>query len=173
MKPLLSQRTFGKIQICDTNASKWKPILTEAVPRDQLPALFGGPKLTQLDELLGLDELDLDEDNKGQPGRSCVTVGSGKTSPVELKVPLEGSILSWKFKTEENDISYSVTFGDKVLVKNQRVDCHSRPVEGSIICPSTGVYTLTFDNSFSRFRSKLVKYKITVESPKTSNRNDG
>ena len=173
MKPLLSQRTFGKIQIYDTNESKWKPVLAKAVPPNQLPALLGGPKLTKWDESLGLSELDLDDENNGQAGKSSVNVPAGKSLSIEIKVLLEGSALSWKFKTEENDISYSVNFGNKVLVQNQRVDCHSRPVEGSIICASAGVYVLSFDNTFSRFRSKLVKYKVTVESPKTDSRTDG
>ena len=78
------QRTFGKIQIWDMNESKWKLVLTGTIPRDQLPALFGGRRLSQLDELLGLDELDSDEDDdadsEGQArGRSCVTVAAGGT----------------------------------------------------------------------------------------------
>ena len=166
MKPFLSQRTFGKIAIFSSDKSKWKPCVHGQISPDQLPVMCGGTNLTRMDKLIGLSVLDMDGDESVKNGVKCVTVAPGVAVPVEIIVPDLGCALTWKFKTENHDISYSVKFGDEVLVKQQRLDSHLKSVEGSIICKQAGVYTIWFDNSFSRMKSKVVKYIIAIEDKK-------
>ncbi|CAG7725861.1 unnamed protein product, partial [Allacma fusca] len=42
IKPILSQRTFGKVYVFDSNDTKWKPVLRQIVSEDRLPVAWGG-----------------------------------------------------------------------------------------------------------------------------------
>jgi hypothetical protein len=42
MKPLVSHRTMAKIQIYNSNQDKWKRVLLNHIPEDQLPIKLGG-----------------------------------------------------------------------------------------------------------------------------------
>jgi len=42
VRPLLSKHTIEKINIFDSNSSKWKPILTQKLPPESVPEEYGG-----------------------------------------------------------------------------------------------------------------------------------
>ncbi len=64
MKPLLSMRTLGKLEIY-TTPNKWAPVLSSNIPADQLPIEFGGTQTgrrrVSIGNTLKLDKVDLEE----------------------------------------------------------------------------------------------------------------
>jgi hypothetical protein len=49
------------------------------------------------------------------------------------------------------------------LLPNERLDCNVVPESGIHECTAAGVYTVTFDNSYSWFSSKSVTYKVDLK----------
>jgi len=71
---------------------------------------------------------------------------------VEVMVEVSGSMLKWEFKTEDNDIGFSIyrqrtieelegpNSGDdeEIIVPPQRVNCHLVPEDGFVIVNKVG-----------------------------------
>lgn len=85
-----------------------------------------------------------------------------------------GPTISWVFSSEPKSISFSVVHRDstdtpvehsKVLIPLTRCNSHKETIHGQLKVRHTGLYTLIFDNSFSRFISKKVFYHLTMEKP--------
>ncbi len=72
--------------------------------------------------------------------------------------------VKWAFRTEGSDIGFSVHYeGEKkksmeFLNPYKKVDSH----EGSFKLENSGIYVLTFDNSFSLYKTKGFAYSITL-----------
>ncbi|XP_029003671.1 FYVE and coiled-coil domain-containing protein 1 [Betta splendens] len=89
-----------------------------------------------------------------------------------------GQTISWVFSSEPKSVSFSVVYQgftdtdtvaeveqSKVLIPLTRCISHKENIHGQLKVRHPGVYTLIFDNSFSRFISKKVFYHLTVEKP--------
>jgi hypothetical protein len=106
---------------------------------------------------------------------------------------------SWSFKTDKNDIGFSVLLdGTEIVVPYKRLNSHEEVQCGGIKCAKPGkckilliivnthnvrcklqlksnhyslgfADVLVFDNSFSRWRSKVVRYRVIVEEGKERN----
>jgi hypothetical protein len=91
-----------------------------------------------------------------------MTVDSGKKVTVDVRVDTSKSRLSWNFKTEKHDIGFTVLSPcNEELIRVSRADSAFMQ-KGAIICEGAGNYQLIFDNSFSRFRSKQLRYGVSV-----------
>uniref|UniRef100_A0A671V999 FYVE and coiled-coil domain-containing protein 1 n=1 Tax=Sparus aurata TaxID=8175 RepID=A0A671V999_SPAAU len=95
---------------------------------------------------------------------SVITVAVGDCGPT----------ISWVFSSEPKSISFSVVFREsadtqmeqsKVLIPLTRCSSHKETIQGQLKVRHPGLYTLIFDNSFSRFISKKVFYHLTMEKP--------
>lgn len=124
---------------------------------------------------------------------------AGKSFHLPVLVEEIGMILKW-IVTSDLDISFGVQFAESEvkfdffylatnlhltkesqsldLIDLKRIDSHKEPHEGQVVADQVGVYTLIFDNSYSRlevikfirifikfisrFTSKRVKYKLEV-----------
>ena len=70
------------------------------------------------------------------------------------------------FETEDFDIGFSASFvdasgGEPVAVcPATRVDSHLLPQQGKSEARKAGTLTLTWDNSFSKLRSKKLQYSV-------------
>ncbi|XP_010770725.1 FYVE and coiled-coil domain-containing protein 1-like [Notothenia coriiceps] len=53
----------------------------------------------------------------------------------------------------------------KVLIPLTRCNSHKETIQGQLKVRNAGLYTLIFDNSYSRFISKKVFYHLTMERP--------
>ena len=51
---------------------------------------------------------------------------------------------------------------DEVVRSVERVQAHTVPSEGELVCSEQGTYKVVFDNTYSMFSSKTVKYSVTV-----------
>ncbi|KAM9848800.1 FYVE and coiled-coil domain-containing protein 1 isoform 1-T4 [Aulostomus maculatus] len=95
---------------------------------------------------------------------SVITVAVGDCGPT----------ISWMFSSEPKSISFSVVYQEstdsqvqqsKVLIPLTRCNSHKETIQGQLKVRRPGIYTLIFDNSFSRFISKKVFYHLTMEKP--------
>ncbi|KAG7230838.1 hypothetical protein INR49_019652, partial [Caranx melampygus] len=95
---------------------------------------------------------------------SVITVAMGDCGPT----------ISWMFSSEPKSISFSVVYREsmdtqveqaKVLIPLTRCNSHKETIQGQLKVRHPGLYTLIFDNSFSRFISKKVFYHLTMEKP--------
>ncbi|XP_036374659.1 FYVE and coiled-coil domain-containing protein 1-like [Megalops cyprinoides] len=95
-------------------------------------------------------------------------------SLIPVTVSEAGHTISWVFSSEPKSISFSVVYREtpdtpleqaKVLIPLTRCSSHKETIQGQLKVRNAGTYTLIFDNSFSRFISKKVLYRLTVEKP--------
>ncbi|XP_056149045.1 FYVE and coiled-coil domain-containing protein 1-like [Lampris incognitus] len=91
------------------------------------------------------------------------------TIPIILGYP--GLTITWVFTSEPKSISFSVVYREdaetpleqaKVLIPLIRCNSHKETIQGELKVRNPGEYTLIFDNSFSRFISKKVLYRLGV-----------
>lgn len=101
-------------------------------------------------------------------------IKSSSYSVITITVNDCGSTISWMFSSEPKSISFSVVHREssdspvelsKVLIPLTRCNSHKEKVQGQLKVRLPGLYTLLFDNSFSRFISKKVFYHLTMEKP--------
>ncbi|XP_052390140.1 FYVE and coiled-coil domain-containing protein 1 isoform X1 [Carassius gibelio] len=92
-----------------------------------------------------------------------------------------GPTISWVFSSEPKSIAFSVVFREnldtpleqaKVVIPLTRCNSHKETIQGQLKIRNPGEYTLIFDNSFSRFLSKKVLYKLNIEKPEVSSGSD-
>lgn len=95
-------------------------------------------------------------------------------SIIPIAVGNPGPTISWVFTSEPKSISFSVVYREdtetpleqaKVLIPLTRCSSHKETIQGELKVRNTGEYTLIFDNSFSRFISKKVLFRLSVEKP--------
>nr|XP_055057323.1 FYVE and coiled-coil domain-containing protein 1 isoform X1 [Misgurnus anguillicaudatus] len=92
-----------------------------------------------------------------------------------------GHTISWIFSSKTKSIAFSVVYREKkdtpleqakVLIPLTRCNSHKETIQGQLKVRNPGEFTLIFDNSFSRFLSKKVLYKLTIETPEVHNGSD-
>ncbi|XP_070973684.1 FYVE and coiled-coil domain-containing protein 1-like isoform X1 [Oncorhynchus clarkii lewisi] len=101
-------------------------------------------------------------------------IRSGCYSSIPITGSTLGATIHWLFTSQPKSISFSVLYREdthtpleeaKVLIPLTRCQSHKETMTGELIVRNTGEYTLIFDNSFSRFISKKVLYRLSVEQP--------
>uniref|UniRef100_A0A6Q2XVJ1 FYVE and coiled-coil domain-containing protein 1 n=1 Tax=Esox lucius TaxID=8010 RepID=A0A6Q2XVJ1_ESOLU len=101
-------------------------------------------------------------------------VKSSCYSVITIAVVDCGPTVSWVFSSEPKSIAFSVVYREntnvtvgqsKVLIPLTRCNSHRETIQGQLKVRNPGIYTLIFDNSFSRFISKKVLYHLTIEKP--------
>ncbi|XP_051947723.1 FYVE and coiled-coil domain-containing protein 1 [Xyrauchen texanus] len=125
-------------------------------------------------ELTASVPLDIDEISQFGDGSRELLVMSSCYSAIPITVGDRGPIISWVFSSEPKSISFTVVHREtldtpveqaKVLIPLTRCNSHKETIQGQLKVRNPGVYTLIFDNSFSRFLSKKVNYHLTIEKP--------
>ncbi|NXT61523.1 FYCO1 protein, partial [Chaetops frenatus] len=111
--------------------------------------------------------------NFGESNRELF-IKSSTYSIIPITVTEMGLTISWIFSSDPKSISFSVVFQEsedtpldqcKVLIPMTRCNSHKETVRGQVKVRNSGIYTLIFDNTFSRFISKRVFYHLAVERP--------
>ncbi|KAM4821285.1 FYVE and coiled-coil domain-containing protein 1 [Thomomys bottae] len=107
-------------------------------------------------------------------GRRELFVRSSTYSLLAVAVAEPGLRLGWVFSSDPKSIAFSVVFREaedaplescKVLIPSTRCNAHRESIRGQLKARAPGLYLLIFDNTFSRFVSKKVLYRLTVERP--------
>ncbi|NWW03482.1 FYCO1 protein, partial [Oreocharis arfaki] len=111
--------------------------------------------------------------NFGESNRELF-IKSSTYSIIPITVTEMGLTISWIFSSDPKSISFSVVFQEsedtpldqcKVLIPMTRCNSHKETIRGQVKVRNSGIYTLIFDNTFSRFISKRVFYHLAVERP--------
>ncbi|KFP17163.1 FYVE and coiled-coil domain-containing protein 1 [Egretta garzetta] len=101
-------------------------------------------------------------------------IKSSTYSIIPITITEMGLTISWIFSSDPKSISFSVVYQEsedtpldqcKVLIPMTRCNSHKETIRGQVKVRNSGIYTLIFDNTFSRFISKRVFYHLAVERP--------
>ena len=98
----------------------------------------------------------------------CCEINAGEKYSHFVEIEEENSILTWGFASEEYDISYTISRMDSVeeiLYRGQRCSCDLAPIHGVEFVARPGLYKFEWSNAFSWFRSKKVRFRISVLVP--------
>jgi len=153
-----------------SDESKWKPALLKDIPKDQLPPVYGGtnPKVFNSIPQVATTE------NGGEPKSFCngdftnTCVAPRKLFKVNIEISEKDTILCWAFRIENQDIRFSIVYNNEegifpsikyTAARKDQNDIH----KGCWTCKKIGTYTLIFDNTYSRFRSKNLDYNVYVK----------
>ncbi|XP_041263710.1 FYVE and coiled-coil domain-containing protein 1 isoform X4 [Onychostruthus taczanowskii] len=111
--------------------------------------------------------------NFGESNRELF-IKSSTYSIIPITVTEMGLTISWIFSSDPKSISFSVVYQEsedtpldqcKVLIPMTRCNSHKETIRGQVKVRNAGIYTLIFDNTFSRFITKRVFYHLAVERP--------
>ncbi|NXF86765.1 FYCO1 protein, partial [Psilopogon haemacephalus] len=111
--------------------------------------------------------------NFGESNRELF-IKSSTYSIIPITVAEMGLTISWIFSSDPKSISFSVVYQEaedtpldqcKVLIPMTRCNSHKETIRGQVKVRNPGIYTLIFDNTFSRFISKRVFYHLAIERP--------
>lgn len=53
----------------------------------------------------------------------------------------------------------------QTILESEKVSCDQEPINGALLIIEPGFYQLTWDNSFSWFTSKQLRFRVTVLEP--------
>ncbi|XP_071403032.1 FYVE and coiled-coil domain-containing protein 1 [Centroberyx affinis] len=118
--------------------------------------------------------LSIDDISQFGDGSREIFIKSSCYSLISIAVGDCGPTIGWMFSSEPKSISFSVVYREtpdipveqsKVLIPLTRCNSHKETIQGQLKVRNPGLYTLIFDNSFSRFISKKVLYHLTIEKP--------
>lgn len=104
--------------------------------------------------------------NAGYP--ICVEIKPGEKMAYYVEVTEPSSILTWGFATEDYDITYKVcrmNTVEEVMFQGERIPCDTTPVLGSLFIDVPGLYKFEWNNTFSWFRSKKIRFRICTLIP--------
>lgn len=97
-----------------------------------------------------------------------IQVPASDTASITLEVPEPNCIVAWGFATEQMDVGYifkKIDEEEKVIMSSPRVQCDKEPCLQAILVPSPGLYTFTWDNTYSWFTAKTVRYRLSLLRP--------
>ncbi|XP_034942104.1 SEC14-like protein 4 [Chelonus insularis] len=179
-KKFMNEYTISKIQIYKTDSSKWKKAIFKLVPKESLPAHFGGTltdpdgnprlitKICQGGKVPKEQYCSTDQNNEDF---KSVVVRKGDKMKIDFKPDKIGSVLSWEFRTDDHDIKFGITKNNEngeqsEIVPLHRVPAHQLDEIGVLTCEDLATYSVVFDNTYSFLRNKKVHYNIRIEEPR-------
>ncbi|XP_029355642.1 FYVE and coiled-coil domain-containing protein 1 [Echeneis naucrates] len=149
--------------------------MTPDDPEEQVPTVQDSEiNLLKSGELTMDVPLSIDDICQFGDGSRELFIKSSCYSVITVVVDDCGPTISWMFSSEPKSISFSVVYREsadtqveqsKVLIPLTRCSSHKETIQGQLKVRHPGLYTLIFDNSFSRFISKKVFYHLTMEKP--------
>ena len=98
----------------------------------------------------------------------CYEIKAGEKYSHFVEVEEGNSVLAWGFASEEYDISYTISrMGsvEEIIHRDQRCNCDLTPIHGVEFVARPGLYRFEWSNEFSWFRSKKVRFRISVLVP--------
>ncbi|CAC5395607.1 FYCO1 [Mytilus coruscus] len=95
-----------------------------------------------------------------------ILIKPGKTFAVPVMVDRFNTTLCWEFNSHPKDVVFGVHYqtmtgsSSEVLIPPCKVDSHKQYVKGELTAKQLGIYSLIFDNTYSRFTAKKIIYKL-------------
>ncbi|KAG2811283.1 hypothetical protein JG687_00001412 [Phytophthora cactorum] len=100
---------------------------------------------------------------EGLPG-TIVTVRAGQSFSVTLPLKASGDVASWQFTTKKHNIGFSASFEGEMIRAYSREGTDVKPVKGFYRCTTPGTCTLTWDNTYTWSKAKVLIYWAEVET---------
>ncbi|CAG7731545.1 unnamed protein product [Allacma fusca] len=164
ISPFLSQRTINKFKIIGGGQNNWKRVLLEDIDYSELPSEYGGSNTVHPTQYTNEHGESWPSRSGSFPQESFLTTVVPAKKNVMLSFQLvAGNRISWNFKTDSYDIGFEFKFNDTQMFPSVRADSHLYTQDGLVDVTEDGTYTLVFDNSYSKYRSKTLHYAILVE----------
>ncbi|XP_061197499.1 FYVE and coiled-coil domain-containing protein 1-like isoform X2 [Saccostrea echinata] len=111
-----------------------------------------------------------EELEKGEVNNSSeFWVKAGKSHAIPVVIDKQNTVLCWEFRSHPKDVIFSVTYVEfdrpdpaitHCLVPACKCDSHKQAVRGELTAKQTGIYTLLFDNTYSRITAKKICYSL-------------
>ncbi|CAD5208282.1 unnamed protein product [Bursaphelenchus xylophilus] len=186
MTPFLSESIQNLIEM--PSEESWQQALNQYVDLDAWPVHWGGrmcdengdPKCpSKIRYGLGPvpDTYYVDKNNAMPDYDQLTTVYAGDKHLIELKVKA-GTRISWQYMTDEDDIGFAIYFDQtgtancltemETVYPYIRLECSQVPISGTFLCEQSGRFIIEFDNYYSWFAAKMLRYNIDIDEPKTS-----
>ncbi|XP_055629131.1 SEC14-like protein 2 [Toxorhynchites rutilus septentrionalis] len=183
VKGLLGEYTIEKIKIYKSDQSKWLPAILEQCDADQIPKYFGG---TQTDEDGNPrcekkicwggkvpPSMYTSKEDSFNNNLTFTETEIKKGGRVKLTFDCEkaGCFLKWEFRTYDHDIKFGIkcvnkkTQESEIEVPLKRVASHQVDESGFITCQPGCTYFVMFDNSYSYFKNKKIRYSVLLTTP--------
>ncbi|KAJ3598984.1 hypothetical protein NHX12_032947 [Muraenolepis orangiensis] len=177
----VSQTTGGSLE-SDQDRRPAGPVdigtgdMTPDDPEDHVPTTVQDSEINLLKsgEITLAVPLSIEDISGFGDGSRELFVKSSCYSLISIAVGDPGPSITWVFSSEPKSISFSVVYREgpdtpveqaKVLIPLTRCNSHKQTIQGQLKTRNPGLYTLIFDNSYSRFISKKVLYHLTIEVP--------
>jgi hypothetical protein len=115
-----------------------------------------------------IDKVKLERLNIAAGFPLCAHIPANDTYYYVVEVAHPNSLLVWGFATETYDIGFSLTRLDvesEVIVAPQRIQCDSEPTIGVRLIETPGLYKFEWDNAYSWFREKHLRFKVYILKP--------
>ncbi|KAF7632965.1 CRAL-TRIO domain-containing protein [Meloidogyne graminicola] len=161
MTPFFSEATQKLIEI--PSEEDWKKALSEHVDLDAWPVHWGGRMC----------------ENGDPKCPSKVRYGLGPVpdsyyvDQATAMPDYDQLTTVWQYMTEEEDIGFAVYFDSSGTANNLaemecvypyiRLECSLVPISGSLLCEQDGRYIIEFDNYYSWFSAKQLRYNIEID----------
>ncbi|XP_046570399.1 FYVE and coiled-coil domain-containing protein 1-like [Haliotis rubra] len=145
--------------ITDEEVSK---SLTEYEP-DTLSSTLSANMTSSM--ILSAEELEKGEINR----QNEIWIKPGNTFVVPIVIDTVNTELCWEFTSQPKDVVFSVKYRENEsspvdeaedLVPPCKCDSHKQAVQGTLTAKQTGLYTLVFDNTYSRMTAKRIHYSL-------------
>ncbi|KAL8603113.1 hypothetical protein ACOMHN_046025 [Nucella lapillus] len=97
----------------------------------------------------------------------------GRSFAVPISIAHPNTVVTWEFTVQPKDIEFSITYcadsqqpvsQAEVIVSPARCNSIKEPIRGELTAKQAGVYTLVFDNFYSRMTSKKIHYTLSYNS---------
>ncbi|XP_078440888.1 sec14p-like phosphatidylinositol transfer family protein [Wolffia australiana] len=156
ISPFLTQRTKSKFVFA--SPAKSAETLFKYIAPEQVPVQFGG---------LGKEN---DSDFSAAHAVTEITVKPSSKHAIDVSLPHVGSVLNWELRVLGREVSYGVEFVPSaedsytmIIQKTRKyVAAADEPfVKGSFRVSEPGKAVITVDNSSSRKKKLLYRYKIS------------
>lgn len=109
---------------------------------------------------------------EGLPG-TIVTVRAGQSFSVTLPLSTAGDVASWQFTTKKHNIGFSATFEGEMIRAYSREGADVKPIKGFYRCTTPGTCTLTWDNTYTWSKRKVLIYWAEVEAQNGTTQQNG
>ena len=174
-KVFMSKKTLTKIAICPgrtlTEDVSACPFAGRAIDAAALPTFLGGACRCKQGCVGGVpnDQCVVASPASGD-GRTLHVVGPREKHEAFVEVDA-GDKVAWTLEVVERGVEFSASLRARdgagppvTLVPATKYKAKDGPREGVFTAPAAGTVVATFDNSYSVFNSKTVKYRVAVLS---------
>lgn len=163
---------MAKLDICTEPAYDLLPRIHDLFPEDELPPCLGGSafhieeKMLSKYQAYGATRSKILAQNRAVLEAETAVVAAGDQLFLEVYVKVAGSKLRYSVSVDKHDVDFRVFRGVDDVVPKKRVEAKVVESEsGEIVCDKPGNFIVNFDNSYSKYRSKQVNFKIQVVEP--------